>query len=365
MFDRRLITHFDWTLVALTLTLAGVGVATIYAATVGEGGGGSTLYIKQISWIGLGLAAMTVMFVVDYHVFERYAYLLYALAVALLVIVELIGKTAGGSQRWIDLGFFHLQPSETAKLALIVTMAKYFHHHRPRGGFGFAQLVVPFALVGVPMALVMMQPDLGTSLMLGLIFGTMLLLARVRTGALATLVVAALLAIPVGWSQLKPYQQARVMTLFDPDSDPLGAGYHIRQSKIAVGSGKFFGKGYLGGTQSHLHFLPEQHTDFIFSVFAEEWGFMGGVVLIALYSTFILWGLRVAARSKDRFGAFCAMGVVALFFWHAFINIGMVTGVLPVVGMPLPLVSYGGTSALVMMSAVGLLINVSMRRYRF
>lgn len=366
MIDRKLLAHFDWTVLFIAAAVAGLGLATLYAAThhLGDGGGASVPYVKQLYWLGLGAVALAVAVVIDYHLIEEYGYLIYVGSVALLGVVLVAGHTAGGSQRWIDLGPLHLQPSEVAKLALIVALAKYFHHHRAPEGYRLIDVLPALVLAAVPMALILKQPDLGTALVLGLIFGSMLLLVRLRASTWISLFLVALLSFPIGWSLLKPYQRDRIMTLLDPNSDPLGTGYHIRQSLIAVGSGKTFGKGYLQGTQSHLRFLPEQHTDFIFSVFAEEWGFLGGALLIGLYTALIFWGLRIAWRAKDRYGSFCAVGVVAFIFWHAFINIGMVTGILPVVGMPLPLFSYGGTSVLVFMTALGLLINVSMRRHR-
>ncbi|MCA9773083.1 MAG: rod shape-determining protein RodA [Myxococcales bacterium] len=365
MVDRRLFSHFDWTLLLLAAAIAALGLATLYAATHHLGQTeGTPLYVKQLYWLGLGLVALAVMVVIDYHFFEEYGYLIFLASLALLAAVLVMGRSAGGSQRWIAVGPLNLQPSEAAKLALIITLAKYFHNHEAPGGYRLVDLLAPLVIVGAPMALILKQPDLGTALVLALIFASMLVLVRLRASTWISLFVAAALSFPIGWSVLKPYQRNRILTLLNPDADPLGTGYHIRQSLIAVGSGKSFGKGYLQGTQSHLRFLPEQHTDFIFSVFAEEWGFVGAALLIALYGALILWGLRVAWLAKDRFGSFCAAGVVAFVFWHVFINIGMVTGILPVVGMPLPLFSYGGTSVLVFMSALGLLINVSMRRHR-
>jgi rod shape determining protein RodA len=211
----------------------------------------------------------------------------------------------------------------------------------------------------------LIQPDLGTAVLIGLVFFSVLIVGGLRVRSLLYLVSAGLIFLPVAWNFLKSYQQKRILTFLNPDLDPLGSGYHVIQSKIAVGSGRWFGKGYLNGTQNRLDFLPAQHTDFIFSVFAEEWGFVGCLILLAIYFAFIYSCLQVVARAKDRFGALLAVGMTTIFLWQVVINVGMVTGVLPVVGIPLPLLSYGGSSLVSMMVAVGLLINVSMRRFTF
>jgi len=283
----------------------------------------------------------------------------------LLFLVLFVGHSGGGSQRWIDLGFFRLQPSEPAKVAIVLVMAKYFQQDEPRGGYRLRDLWVPFGLVAPLIILTLVQPDLGTAIILGLVFISMVLMGGLRLKSFFYLAGAGLALLPIGWQFLRPYQRQRVLTFIDPDRDPLGAGYHVIQSQIAIGSGQLFGKGYMRGTQNRLDFLPAQHTDFIFAVFSEEWGFAGCFVLLACYFALIVYGLRLVERAKDRFGALLVFGMLSIIFWHVVINVAMVAGLLPVVGVPLPLFSYGGSALATMMFGVGLMINVSMRRYVF
>lgn len=364
--DRRLIAHFDWTLFGLTIALAVIGIATIYSASYSaaekHAGGLAT---KQLYWFVVGLATLLAALSVDYRRIERLAYPLYGGVLGLLLLVLFMGSVGGGSQRWLHLGFFTLQPSEPAKLAIVLLLAKYLQYDEPPGGYRLRDLWVPFLLAMPLVALTLIQPDLGTAVLLLLITISVLLMGGLRLRSFFYLVAAGLVFVPIAWSFLKPYQKKRILTFLNPDLDPLGAGYHVIQSKIAIGSGRLFGKGYLSGTQNQLDFLPAQHTDFVFSVFAEEWGFLGSLVLLALYLVLIGFSLRVVARAKDRFGALLAFGMTAIFFWQLVINVGMVTGMLPVVGIPLPLVSYGGSSLVSMMVAAGLLINVSTRRFTF
>ena len=283
----------------------------------------------------------------------------------LLILVLVIGHSGGGSQRWINLGFFRLQPSEPAKLAIVLVMAKYFQDDEPPKGYRLRDIWVPFALVGPLVVLTLVQPDLGTAIILGVVFLSMILMSGLRLRSFLCLAGTGLALLPIGWHFLKSYQRARILTFLDPDRDPLGAGYHVIQSKIAIGSGRLFGKGYLHGTQNRLDFLPAQHTDFIFAVFSEEWGFVGCLVLLLLYVIMIAYCLRLVQRAKDRFGGLLVFGMVAIFFWHVVINVAMVSGIMPVVGVPLPMVSYGGSALASMMFAIGVMINVSMRRYIF
>jgi rod shape determining protein RodA len=244
-------------------------------------------------------------------------------------------------------------------------MVKYFQEDEPRGGYRLRDLWVPFALVAPLVFLTLIQPDLGTAIILGMVFMSMILLGGLRLKSFFCLAGAGLACLPIAWQFLRPYQRERVLTFIDPDRDPLGAGYHVIQSQIAVGSGRLFGKGYLHGTQNRLDFLPAQHTDFIFAVFSEEWGFVGCFILLACYFALIVYGLKVVERAKDRMGALLVFGTLSIIFWHVVINVAMVAGVLPVVGVPLPLFSYGGSALATMMFAIGLMINVSMRRYIF
>ncbi len=358
--DRRLIANFDWVLLILTLLLAGVGLVNLYSATADEG-----VYLRQLYWILVGLGAMLVTLAIPYQRLESAAYFFYAANILLLAAVLVIGKTVGGSQRWLVLGPVHLQPSELMKLSLILALARYCQRKEGLGPFGFRDLIAPMILVGLPAALVMKQPDLGTALLLIAIAGSMLLFNGIRLRTLAGLSTVLVLAVPLVWRYLKPYQKQRVLTFLNPEGDPLGSGYHVIQSKIAVGSGGVWGKGFMAGTQTQLNFIPEHHTDFAFSVLAEEWGFVGGVVVVALFALIFFWGLNVSYHAKERFGRLAALGVLTLFFWQMLVNIGMVTGMLPVVGIPLPFISYGGSSAVVNLIALGLLMNISMRRFVF
>ena len=302
---------------------------------------------------------------IDYHYLDRLAYPFYGAVLFLLILVLFIGSVGGGSQRWLNLGFFVLQPSEPAKLAIVLALAKHLQYDEPAGGYRLRDLWAPFLLVAPLILLTLVQPDLGTAIILSLILLSIMLMGGLRLRSFFYLAATGVTLMPIAWHFLKPYQQKRILIFLNPDLDPLGAGYHVIQSKIAVGSGRLLGKGYLQGTQNQLDFLPAQHTDFIFSVFAEEWGLLGGLILLGLYFALIALSLRAVGRAKDRLGALLVFGVLAIFFWQVVINAAMVTGLLPVVGIPLPLLSYGGSSMVSMMIAVGLLMNVSMRRFTF
>ena len=364
--DRRFVTHFDWTLFGLTTGLIGLGIITIYSAAYSiteEHAGG--LASKQLYWLMIGMFAMFSALAVDYHHMDRLAYPLYAVVLLMLFLVLLIGSVGGGSQRWLNLDLFTLQPSEPAKLVIVLVLAKYLQYDEPHDGYRLRDLRAPFLLVAPLILLTLAQPDLGTAVILVLIFLSVILMGGLQLRSFLYLVGTAVALLPIGWHFLKPYQQKRIWIFLNPDLDPLGAGYHVIQSKIAIGSGRLLGKGYLSGTQNQLDFLPAQHTDFVFSVFAEEWGFLGCLILLGIYFMLIAFSLRVAARAKDRLGALLVFGMASIFFWHVVINVAMVTGLLPVVGIPLPLFSYGGSSLVSMMVAVGIIINVSTRRFTF
>jgi len=362
--DRRLLLNFDWTLLVLVLVISGIGLMNIFSTGYSLSGLRQTpLYLKQLQWIMIGLAAMVIAFSVDYRLIHRYAYVIYGVGVVLLVVVALYGYTTRGSQRWIALGGFMLQPSEMMKLALILALARYFDRHRSLQGYTTRELVMPLILVLVPFLLILRQPDLGTGLILLIIFIAMVVFSGVRWRSVFWVGAGGLALVPLAWFFLHDYQKARLLTFFNPERDPLGAGYHIIQSMIAIGSGGLFGKGFLKGTQTQLKFLPEQQTDFVFSVFAEEWGLAGGLVLLILFLLLILWGFKIAQRARDLSGTLIAFGVTVMIFSEVFINIGMVTGILPVVGIPLPFFSYGGSSMVVLLTGVGLMLNISTRRF--
>jgi len=358
--DRRIIANFDWVLMILTLLLAGAGLVNLYSASAQ-----SAVFLRQFYWLLLGLGAMFIVVIVPYNRLEPAAYFLWALNVLALAAVLVSGRTVGGSQRWLAVGPIHIQPSELMKLTLILALARFCQRRGQWEGLGIRDLAVPFLLTIVPAVLILKQPDLGTALLLVAIAASVLLFHGILWQTLAVACGGVLALAPLVWRHLKLYQKQRVLTFFDPEKDPLGAGYHIIQSKIAVGSGRLWGAGFTEGSQSQLHFLPEQHTDFAFSVLAEEWGFIGGVVVLGLFGLLLFWGLAIASQAKDHFARLVGVGVVAVFFLQVLINTGMVTGSLPVVGIPLPFISYGGSSAVVNLMALGLLMNISMRRFIF
>jgi rod shape determining protein RodA len=367
MFDRRLLQNFDWILLLLLILIAGISVANLYSATAAiRDVGGSQILVKQIYWYLIGFSVLLMMTTFDYHLLERLAFLAYLLTLGLLILVLLIGEVHSGSQRWLEFGGVRFQVSELAKVVLVLALAKYFSEQGMDRASRLRDLWQPFLLIAFPCVLVAIEPDLGTALLLAIVSFSIILFTKVHRNSLLILFAACISAAPLMWFFLfKEYQQQRILSFLSPSADPLGASYHVTQSKIAVGSGLFWGKGYLQGTQTRLHFLPEQHTDFIFSVLAEEWGFLGGVILLLLYLILILWGINIAKNSMDRFGSIVALGVVAFVFWQLFINVGMITGLLPVVGIPLVLLSYGGSSIVATMAGMGLLMNISMRRFMF
>jgi rod shape determining protein RodA len=365
MIDRRLLIHFDWPLLAIVLLIASIGILNLYSISSSGEASGIAFHLKQITWVLVGLVVMISVAFIEYRYYSDFAYPIHAVTLLLLVAVMAFGMITSGAQRWIRMGSLSFQPSEFVKISLIIVLAKFFQQPPGREGFTLKDLPIPFLLLIVPMGFILKQPDLGTAIILFLILLSVLLFVRIHWASLLILGLTGASVLPLLWSFLKEYQKKRIYTFFNPSLDPLGSGYHIIQSKVAVGSGGIFGKGFMNGTQCKLGFLPEQQTDFIFSVLAEEWGFIGSLFVIALYLVLILWGLRIAVTAKDRFGAILSFGVVAMLFWHAFINIGMVLGMMPVVGIPLPLLSYGGSFMVSTLMGVGLLMNVSMRRYLF
>lgn len=366
-FDRRdgkLLRRVPWALLGITLGIAAISVVNLASASrVAH----APVWISQIAWVGIGLGVALVSLSVDYRHLHTLAWPFYALVMLLLVAVHFHGQTVMGAQRWLVFGPVRLQPSELAKLAVILVLARHYHEEGEKpGGHGLVDLWRPGLIIAVPFLLILDQPDLGTASMTAAVAGTMVLASRVRWRALVVIAATgAVVAVGAWFFVLHDYQKKRVLTFLDPEADVLGSGYHANQSMIAVGSGQWAGKGWAQGTQTQLSFLPEQHTDFVFSVFAEEWGFRGAMVLLGLYLALCLTGLRIAAQARERHGSFLAIGAVAFLFWHVFVNIGMVSGLLPVVGVTLPLMSYGGSSALTVLVAIGLLANVGSRSARF
>lgn len=366
MFDRRLIQNFDWVLLILLALIGIISVVNLYSATYPLKGPGHTpIFLKQIYWYLVGFAALLLMTTFDYHILERLAYPLYAFSVGLLILVLIVGEVRSGSQRWLSFGGLSFQPSELAKITLVITLARFFHGEGQLDEYRIRDLWQPFIFIALPCLLIVKEPDLGTALSLVVISFSIILFVRIRWTSLLILLLTSVSTVPFIWFTLEGYQRMRILTFLRPEMDPLGAGYHINQSKIAIGSGLLWGKGFLKGTQTRLHFLPEQHTDFAFSVLAEEWGFVGSVILIVLYLLLILWGINIAKNSKEKFGALLALGIVSIVFWQFAINVSMVTGLLPVVGIPLVMFSYGGSSVVASMAGMGLLMNISMRRFMF
>ncbi len=364
MIDRRFVTNFDWPLLGVVALLSIIGVLNLYSAGYSAvDSRQSAVYLRQLYWLALSGIITLVVLSFDYRRLVDWAPYIYTGSIITLVAVLLFGKTVSGSQRWLGFGVLTFQPSEAAKLATVIMLASYFYNKDLKKGYGLKDLLMPAGIVLLPFILVVKEPDLGTSLLLLFVLASMILFVGIKSGAFMTLLGFVLTSLPFLWHSLKDYQKKRFLSFLWPDKDPLGSGYHALQSKIAVGSGKILGKGYLEGSQSKLNFLPEQHTDFAFSVFAEEWGFMGSVLLIVLYFSLILLGLNVAIRSKEKFGTFLAFGIVATIFWQLLVNVGMVLGLMPVVGIPLPLISYGGSSTITTLTGIGLLLNIRMRRF--
>ncbi len=345
--------------VMLILLLAAIGVVMLYSAANGDW---SPWALNQLIRFGLGFAVMIVLAMIDVRFFMRYAYLFYFASLMLLIIVEVSGHVGMGAQRWINLGFMKLQPSELMKIALVLALARYFHSSSLQSIETTKGLIAPTLLVMCPAVLVMTQPDLGTALMLIFTAGAMFFAVGVQLWKFGVLLLGALVSLPIAWNLLHEYQQNRVLTFLNPERDPLGAGYHIIQSKIALGSGGVFGKGFLKGTQSHLNFLPEKHTDFIFTMLSEEFGMIGAVFVVVINVLIIAYSFGFALRSTSYFGKLAAIGLATNFFLYVMINMSMVLGLIPVVGVPLPLISYGGTVILSVMASFGIILSVNVHR---
>jgi rod shape determining protein RodA len=349
----------NWFLVLFIVILTAIGCAMLYSAGEGSWNPWATRHIIRFV---IGLFLMIMVAVTDIRIWMRHAYTLYFLVLGLLIAVEVMGVIGMGAQRWIDLGVIQLQPSEIMKITLVLALARYFHGASLEEIGRPTSLIIPLLLVVAPVVLVIRQPDLGTAIMLTMTAGVIFFLAGVRTWKFGLVIGAILAAMPLAWTMLRGYQKNRILTFLNPESDPLGAGYHIMQSKIALGSGGVFGKGYLSGTQSHLNFLPEKQTDFIFTMLAEEFGMVGGLLLLGIYAIVLIYGFAIALRVHNQFGRLTTLGIAGTFFFYVFINIAMVMGLVPVVGVPLPLVSYGGTAMLSLMIGFGFILCAYVHR---
>ncbi len=354
----------DWGILLPVFLLGMIGIVTIYSAAASETPElQQKLCIKQAIWFSGGLMIIIFSLFFNYKRLFSWADGIYVASLLLLIAVLFLGREAGGARRWLPVGPVTVQPSELAKITLVIILAKYYSQKSIMDGLTLRSLMVPMALTAVPFVLIGFQPDLGTGMLLVLIAVLITGFVKVKRRTVLGFGAAMLVMGPLLWMFfLKPYQKQRVLTLLNPDRDPLGAGYHIIQSKIAIGSGMIFGKGHMKGTQNALAFLPEQHTDFIFSVLSEEWGLVGAGVILLLYFFIIVWGISIAYKCKDLFGIILAVGVTGVIFWQVAINIGMVMGLLPVVGVPLPLISYGGSSVVTFMMCIAILMNVSMKQ---
>jgi rod shape determining protein RodA len=353
------IWRINWGLLLVLTAIAGIGVVALYSAAGGRFDPWAARHaIRYGAAVGILLAAA----LVPPKVWFTLAWPIYIVSLLLLVAVDIVGKTGMGAQRWLQLGPMQIQPSEITKVAVILVLARYYQGLTHEQAARLLYALPPLLVIIAPVGLVMVQPDLGTAMMVLLGGAALLFVAGVRVWMFLAAAVAAIGAMPFAWSFMHEYQRKRVMTFLDPDRDPLGAGYHITQSKIAIGSGGLFGKGFLQGTQASLNFLPEKQTDFIFTTFVEEWGLIGALVLLALFALVLLWGFSIALRCQHHFGRLVALGVTSMMFLYVFINTGMVMGLLPVVGVPLPLVSNGGTAMIAVMFACGLLIGTNVYR---
>ena len=349
----------NWVLVLLVTVVASIGFAMLYSAAQGSYDPWAS---RQMLRFGIGLCVLIVVALIDIRIWMRFAYVIYGASFLMLVAVEVMGVVGMGAQRWINLGFIRLQPSEVMKIALVLALARYFHGATLEDVGRPTRLILPIAMVLLPVGLVMRQPDLGTAMMLMMVAGGIFFIAGVRLWKFLVVIAMGAAAVPIGWSLLHEYQRNRILTFLDPERDPLGAGYHILQSQIALGSGGVFGKGFMQGTQAHLNFLPERQTDFIFTMLAEEMGMVGGLTLLLLFVVVILYGVVIGLRSRTHFGRILAVGLSFNLFLYVFINVAMVMGLIPVVGVPLPLISYGGTVMLSAMAGFGFIICVYVHR---
>ncbi len=364
---RKILENFNWSLWWVTLSLMTLGLVNLYSALSFWGEGGVlTLFWYQLLWFVIGIFLMLFLVTMDYRLWDKLGTYFYIFVLILLLLVLFVGKVVSGHRSWLGVGPFTIQPSEFAKIGLIFVLAKYFSDNPLSAGYGFKDLIKPLLLTMLPFVLVIAGKDLGSSLFFPLLFGTMAMVAKIRRGTLIGFLVLIFLGGGLAYQfALRPYQKERIRIFLNPEADPKKSGYHLIQSKIAVGSGQIFGKGYLKGRINKLRYLPDKHTDFIFPVLAEEWGLIGGWLMLGLY-VFLLWnGMMIAIKAREPFGSFLAIGVVSLLFWHLFINLGGVLGMIPLTGVPLPFLSYGGTSTLAFLMGIGLLLNIHMRRFMF
>lgn len=357
---------FEWPMIMISIVLSGIGLCLVYSATVPFGETGRLYVMRQITWCSLGLALAAVLLIFDYELLDHWALRLYIIIILALIVVWATGRVTYGSKRWMQMGLMRFQPSEFAKLAVIIILAKYLQTTPGNASSQLVDILRPLALAIVPAFLVLLQPDLGTACVIILIAFSMIIFAGAGKRLLLWAGIGLLALIPTAIflsdRLLMSYQKRRLFSFLNPNYDPLGSGYHLLQSQIAIGSGGLFGKGFLQGTQNQLMFLPVKHTDFIFAILAEEWGFVGCSIVLLLFLALFLRGMTIAGKARDNFGTLLAFGCTVSFFWHVTINVAMVMGLLPVVGVPLSFLSYGGSALLSSFLAISILSNVAMRR---
>lgn len=362
MFNKKLLKNFDYGLLITVLLISIFSIIVILSASHAVETGSYKKVIVQSVAILIGLIALVMVNLIDYNVLSRFSIFIYIANNIVLLSVLIIGKTSNGAQSWISIGPVDIQPSEISKIALILTLANMFNNIEEIKNF--KELVWPLIHVGIPFIIVMLQPDLGTALVFIAIFLGMVYISGIRTKLLAGLIGMGIAMMPIAYKILKPYQRNRLLSFINPNLDPMGSGYHVIQSKIAIGSGMFWGKGLFHGSQTQLYYLPEAWTDFIFSVIGEELGFIGASFLIILYAIMLYKAWKIAFNAKDKYGSLVAVGIISMFAFHILENIGMTIGIMPITGIPLPFMSYGGSSMVVNMIAVGLLLNIGMRRQK-
>ncbi|HMC21139.1 MAG TPA: rod shape-determining protein RodA [Thermoanaerobaculia bacterium] len=361
MIRARTLSLVDINFLGTALVIAAIGCMLIYSATYFTDPGLNTLS-KQLLWVGIGIALMILFMAVDYHVFFDIAPFLYAIGNVLLVYLLLWGRLTANVKSWIHIGTFQFQPSEFMKIFTALMLARYFDNHdQPYLNLrSFARVML---IIALPVTLIMLQPDFGTAATFFPLVAVTMFFGGIRWKIWVAAALVLLIALPIGWTLLKPYQKDRIITFLNPDRDPLGKGYQVMQAKIAIGSGGIHGKGFRQGTQAKLEYLPARHTDFIFAVLGEEWGFIGVAIVLALYLFLIIQALTFAKNARDRGGTFLAICLVSFFIFHVLINVSMQIGILPTTGIPLPLISYGGSSTMMFLIAIGLMANIDMRRF--
>lgn len=357
--QNSILSRIDWWLLAIVVGIAGAGLVNLYSITRGSKAG--SLFVSQSMWLGIGLGIVFIMGFFDADTYRRWVYFIYGFILALLVSVLLVGVQLHGSTRWLDFGFFFMQPSELLKIGAVLTTARFFHGANHDGPFSLVEILRPFAVLSVGLGLVVAQPDLGTTVVIVAIFGAMVFFEGLDLRSLFVVFIVALVALPLGWSYgLQDYQKERITTFLGFSRDKHDQSWQIRQSMIAIGSGRVWGKGYMESTQVKEGFVPEDESDFVAANWGEEHGFMGMVFLLSLYGLLILRCIYIARHAFDRFGMHLCIGVASMIFWHVTANLGMVSGLLPVVGLTLPLMSYGGSSFITFMIGIGLVHTVSM-----